>query len=187
MIGRITGTVVELDPEGSVVLDTGGVGYEVLVSLQTLCRLQAGEKASLSIHTHVREDQITLYGFSDSGERALFRRLLSVSGIGARMALNLMSGMPTEQLLRAIENGDDALLARTPGIGRKTAQRVILELRGKLTSPQAAAAGGGAVADVRSALENLGYKPAQIDRALAAIEPADFETMLKAALKALAG
>ena len=185
MIGWLSGTVRDLDPAGLVIVDVSGIGYEVSLSLQTLCKLKVGEKAELSIHTYVREDQITLFGFANSSERALFRKLTSVSGIGARMGLNLMSGMSTEDLIRAIENADDVAITRTPGIGKKTAQRLILELQGKLN----AAAGGATVSnsndDVRSALVNLGYKPVQIDAALKKVEPADFETMFRATLKAL--
>jgi len=187
LIGWLSGTVRELDPAGLVIVDVNGIGYEVSLSLQTLCQLKAGEKAELSIHTYVREDQITLFGFANSSERALFRKLTSVSGIGARMGLNLMSGMATEELVRAIEHADDAAIARTPGIGKKTAQRLILELQGKLDAT--AATGGTKVSnsndDVRSALTNLGYKPVQIDAALKTVEPADFETMFRATLKAL--
>ena len=188
LIGWLSGTVRELDPAGLVIVETGGIGYEVALSLQTLCKLKQGGKAELSIHTYVREDQITLFGFANSAERTLFRKLTSVSGIGARMGLNLMSGMSTEDLVSAIENADDLAIARTPGIGKKTAQRLILELQGKL---DASAVSGSGVAvsnsndDVRSALANLGYKPAQIDAALKKVEPADFETMFRNTLKAL--
>ncbi|HXH65403.1 MAG TPA: Holliday junction branch migration protein RuvA [Mariprofundaceae bacterium] len=190
MIGWLSGTVRELDPVGTVVLDTGGVGYEVHLSLQTLCRLQQGQKAALFIHTHVREDQITLFGFASLAERALFRRLTTVSGIGARLGLNLMSGIAAEELMQAIEQGDDAAIARTPGIGKKTAQRLILELRGKLDASGltgAPAQAGNAIAeDVRSALINLGYKPAQIDPALKrAGTHDDFESMFRETLKAI--
>jgi Holliday junction DNA helicase RuvA len=187
MIGWLSGTIRDIDPAGTILLETGGVGYEISMSLQTLCKLRQGERAELSIHTHVREDQITLFGFASSSERAMFRKLTTVSGIGARMALNLMSGMPSDEFITAIENADDLAIARTPGIGKKTAQRLILELQGKL----GAAPGGGAssqsghVAEVRSALINLGYKPAQLDKALKGIAPGDFETMFRAALKAL--
>jgi len=188
MIGWLSGTINEIDPAGTVILATGGVGYEITMSLQTLCKLKQGEKAELSIHTHVREDQITLFGFGNASERSMFRKLTSVTGIGARMALNLMSGMPADDLIRAIESADDLALARTPGIGKKTAQRLILELQGKLgaiptsTMPNVA----NHLSEVRSALSNLGYKPVQLDAALKKIEPADFETMFRAALKALA-
>ena len=187
LIGWLSGTVRELDPAGLVIVETGGIGYEVALSLQTLCKLKQGGKAELSIHTYVREDQITLFGFANGAERTLFRKLTSVSGIGARMGLNLMSGMSTEDLVSAIENADDLAIARTPGIGKKTAQRLILELQGKLDA--SAVSAGGSVSnsndDVRSALANLGYKPAQIDAALKKVEPADFETMFRNTLKAL--
>ena len=187
MIGWLSGTVRELDPAGLIIMETGGVGYEIAVSLQTLCKLKQGQKAELSIHTYVREDQITLFGFANSSERTLFRKLTSVSGIGARMGLNLMSGMSTEDLVRAIENADDVAIARTPGIGKKTAQRLILELQGKLDATAVSGSGGVSNSndDVRSALANLGYKPVQIDAALKTVAPADFETMFRATLKAL--
>ena len=189
MIGWLSGKVRQLDPVGIVLLDTGGVGYEIHLSLQTLCNLNTAAPAELFIHTHVREDQITLFGFASPRERTLFRRLTSVSGIGARLGLNLMSGMPVDELVRAIERGDDDAIARTPGIGKKTAQRLILELRGKLDAPEAAGAmapANDAAEDVRSALVNLGYKPAQIDPAIAqAGAQADFETLFRAVLKAM--
>jgi len=188
MIGWLKGSIRDLDPAGLLLIDTGGIGYEVAVSLQTLCKFKQGDTAELSIHTYVREDQITLFGFSDRSERSMFRKLTSVSGIGARMALNLMSGMSTPELIQAIESADDAAIARTPGIGKKTAQRLILELQGKLGADVASAASpaAGQTADVRSALLNLGYKPAQIDIALKKIEITDFESMFRAALKVLA-
>jgi len=187
MIGWLSGNVREIDPAGTVIIDTGGIGYEINMSLQTLCTFKQGSKTELSIHTHVREDQITLFGFANSSERSMFRKLITVSGIGARMALNLMSGMPSDDLVHAIESSDDLALARTPGIGKKTAQRLILELQGKLgaiattTGPTVT----NHLSEVRSALTNLGYKPAQLDAALKRIEPADFETMFRAALKNL--
>lgn len=186
MIGWLSGTIRHIDPAGLLLLDAGGVGYEVAVSMQTLCRQKLDSGAELFIHTHVREDQITLFGFASLRERALFRRLTSVSGIGARMAMNLMSGMPTEELLAAIETGDAAAIARTPGIGKKTAQRLILELQGKLDTGESVSATPGVAADVRSALINLGYRPAQVDAVLQQQqEGTDFESMFRAALKAL--
>jgi len=187
MIGWLSGTIRDIDPTGIVLLETGGVGYEITMSLQTLVKLKQGERAELSIHTHVREDQITLFGFGNGAERSMFRKLTTVSGIGARMALNLMSGMATDEFITAIENADDLAIARTPGIGKKTAQRLILELQGKLgaAAGSSSATRPGHHAEVRSALVNLGYRPAQLDAALKKIEPADFETMFRAALKAL--
>ncbi len=192
MIGWLSGNIRAIDPAGQVLVETHGVGYDVSVSLQTLCTLREGEQVSLFIHTHVREDQLQLFGFADANERQMFRRLHQVSGIGAKMALNLMSGMPLDALLRAIEQADEAAIARTPGIGKKTAQRLILELQGKLPvrgggEAQAASTGGHVRQDVHSALVNLGYRPAAVDKALKGIAAeVDFEQAFKLALKALA-
>lgn len=187
MIGWLSGTVRELDPTGSVLLETNGIGYDVAVSMQSLCTLKQGQPASLYIHTYVREDQLALFGFTSAQERQLFRKLNTVSGIGARTALNMMSGMPLSELLQAIENADDTAIARTPGIGKKTAQRLILELKGKLTteiedgSPISSEAN-----DIRSALLNLGYKPAQVDKALKEIDvTTGFDSAFRSALKAI--
>jgi len=186
VIGWLTGTVRELDPTGAILLETHGVGYDVAVSIQSLASLRQGETASLYIHTHVREDQLTLFGFLSMAERELFRKLNTVSGIGARMALNLMSGMPACELLQAIENADDTAIARTPGIGKKTAQRLILELKGKLTGGETGPAANDETADIRSALLNLGYKPVQIDKALKHIDiTSGFDSAFRAALKAI--
>jgi len=188
MIGWLKGKVHGLDPSGSVLIDVGGIGYEVAVSMQTLCTLKAGEEAELFIHTHVREDQITLFGFASMRERTVFRKLTGVSGIGARTGLNILSGMSVEELLAAIDASDDVAIARTPGIGKKTAQRLILELKGKLVGEAGTAGAVSSVlSDVRSALSNLGYKPAQVDAVLKSIEDTgDLESMFKAAMKALA-
>lgn len=189
MISWLSGVVRELDPSGLTVLDVNGVGYEVSVSMQTLVTLKLGEKAALQIHSHVREDQFTLFGFSDVKERALFRSLNKVSGIGAKIALNLMSGMNASDLMQAIENSDDVAIARTPGIGKKTAQRLILELRGKLVDADvvAGAASGSLLhQDVKSALVNLGYKPVQIDKVLKSLDSSlGFEDAFRVVLKAL--
>jgi len=187
MIGWLSGTIRDIDPAGIVLLQTGGVGYEITMSLQTLVKLKQGETAELSIHTHVREDQITLFGFGNGSERSMFRKLTTVSGIGARMALNLMSAMSADELITAIENADDLAIARTPGIGKKTAQRLILELQGKLGAATGSTGPlqSSHLSEVHSALTNLGYKPAQLDAALKKVQPADFETMFRAALKAL--
>ncbi|HID37770.1 MAG TPA: Holliday junction branch migration protein RuvA [Ghiorsea sp.] len=189
MISWLSGMVRELDPSGIVVLNVNGVGYEVSVSMQTLVTMKLGESAELQIHSHVREDQFTLFGFADNKERALFRNLNKVTGIGAKTALNLMSGMNAVDLMQAIENSDDVAIARTPGIGKKTAQRLILELRGKLVD--ADVVGGASPSnslhhDVKSALINLGYKPIQIDKVLKAVDSSlGFEDTFRVALKAL--
>lgn len=191
MIGWLSGSVRAIDPAGQVLIETHGVGYDVSVSLQTLCTLREREPASLFIHTYVREDQLQLFGFRDADERQVFRRLTQVSGIGAKMALNLMSGMATDALLRAIEQADEAAIARTPGIGKKTAQRLILELQGKLPGltnmAEAGTSDGHTRQDVHSALVNLGYRPAAVDKAVKGLSAElDFEQAFKLALKALA-
>lgn len=189
MIGWLSGKVRELDPTGSLLLDVNGVGYDVVVSMQTLCRFETGNTAELFIHTHVREDQLMLFGFASQRERALFRKLTNVSGIGARMGMNILSAMSVEELLAAIDSADDVAIARTPGIGKKTAQRLILELKGKLSADASgtpATAAHSVAADVRSALANLGYKPAQIDAAMKHVkDTGDLESMFRAAMKAL--
>ncbi|MFQ5519459.1 MAG: Holliday junction branch migration protein RuvA [Mariprofundus sp.] len=187
MIGWLTGTIREIDPAGAVLLETNGVGYDVALSIQSLCTLKQGATTSLYIHTHVREDQLSLFGFLSAKERTLFRKLNTVSGIGARTALNMMSGMPLSELLQAIENADDTAIARTPGIGKKTAQRLILELKGKLTmDSDDAASVSSELNDLRSALLNLGYKPAQVDKALKDIDISiGFDAAFRSALKAI--
>ncbi len=189
MISWLSGVVQELDPAGLVVVNVNGVGYEVLVGMQTLCTMKIGEQTSLQIHSYIREDQFTLFGFMDGKERALFRNLNKVSGIGAKTALNLMSGMNAEDLLQAIENSDDVAIARTPGIGKKTAQRLILELRGKLVDQLDAGATSTSNTlqqDVKSALVNLGYRPAQIDQVLKKVDNTlGFEEMFRVTLKLL--
>ncbi len=187
MIGWLSGNVREIDPGGSILLETNGVGYDVALSIQSLCTLKQGEPASLYIHTYVREDQLSLFGFLSAKERTLFRKLNTVSGIGARTALNMMSGMPLAELLQAIENADDTAIARTPGIGKKTAQRLILELKGKLTMDSDAGTPlSNELNDLRSALLNLGYKPAQVDKALKDIDVTlGFDTAFRSALKAI--
>jgi Holliday junction DNA helicase RuvA len=186
MIGWLRGNIRSLDPTGMVLLDVHGVGYEVNISLQTLCGLQQDQQIEFLVHTHVREDQITLFGFSQPHERDLFRKLMTVSGIGARVAMNILSGMTVNDLMNAIEEADDAYIARIPGIGKKTAQRLILELKGKLVSDQPAPEAHPLKTDVRSALINLGYRPASVDSVLKTIEPAEsFEEMFRAAMKAI--
>ncbi len=188
MIGWLQGRVQELHPEGLIVLNVQGVGYELSSSMQTLSMIKTGQAIELYVHTHVREDQLQLFGFYKAEERTLFRQLNSVSGIGARMALALLSSMSATELLHAIEQADTSMLCRTPGIGKKTAQRMILELQGKLVSHDAQTNSRTTPlhADVQSALENLGYKPAAISKALQGIPASDnFESLFKACLKAL--
>jgi len=186
MIGWLRGEILGLETSGLVILNVNGVGYEIHISLQALCEFQQGQEAEFLIHTHVREDQITLFGFSLAGERNMFRKLMTISGIGARVAMNILSGMSVDDLSNAIQSSDDAFIARIPGIGKKTAQRLILELKGKLITEPGTAPGSSLPGDVRSALINLGYKPASIDAAMNHIAPSgDFETMFKSVMKAI--
>ena len=203
MIGRLTGTIVECKPE-HVLLDVGGVGYSLRIPLSTYYTLAGrGENAtaSLLVHTHVREDALQLFGFTTSAERGVFERLLAISGVGPRMALAVLSGIEADDLEQAVLDGDRDRLERIPGIGRKTADRILLELRDRLeresrgsrrSAPPAAAAGSGdgLRGDAVSALENLGYTRDKarkaVDRAVAAIDgQPSLEAVLKTALRNL--
>lgn len=173
MIGHLRGKLAAATPE-RVLVDVGGVGYQLHVSLTTFSELDragVGAEVALHVHTHVREDQLALFGFATARERELFERLIAVSGIGPRLAQVVLSGMPVDDLVAALAAGDLARLTRIPGVGRKTAERMVVELRDKLrelareiVAPPAAAASDE---DLVAALENLGYKRAQADKAVA--------------------
>lgn len=174
MIGWLKGIVRFSDLE-AVVIDVGGVGYRVLAPVGDLARLPVGAAAELHVHTHVREDALVLYGFTAPEGLELFERLLSISGVGPRTALALLSGMEAADLLRTIAERDEARLTKIPGVGKKTAARIVLELADKLAK-QALGLGtrggaGGALDDLRSALANLGYRAPQIDRAVQKVKP----------------
>ena len=200
MIAHLRGTILEKHPN-QVVVDAGGVGYDVTIPISTYSALPAaGSEVRLRIHTHVREDQIALFGFATTLEQQLFERLLSVSGVGPKVALNVLSGIEPMEFVRAVRTADVARLCRVPGIGKKTAERIALELKDRLPAQAQVAAGAPAPAatpedemrtDVLSALVNLGYQRAQADKAVesafkAAQGPASFQQVLRAALKALA-
>ncbi len=171
MIAHLRGKLLAKHPN-QVVIDTGGVGYEVTISVPTFSELPAnGSEVALHIHTHVREDVIALYGFSRPAEKQLFEKLMTVSGIGAKLAITILSGMAADEMAAAIRGNDVARLTKIPGIGKKTAERMVLELRDKLPS----AAGTSATApptmspleeDVLSALVNLGYQQPAAEKAL---------------------
>lgn len=206
MIGRLRGEVLECTP-GEVLLDVAGVGYQLRVPLSTYYVVAArpNRETVLLVHMHVREDAMTLFGFATSGERAAFERLLAVAGVGPRVALAVLSGIGTAELDRAVLEGDRGRLERIPGIGRKTAERILLELRGReargrrpRAEPEPAAGAGGPGAqpgtDVRedaiSALVNLGYSPEaaskSVDGARAdAGEAAELQVVLRGALQRL--
>jgi holliday junction DNA helicase RuvA len=195
MIGRLTGRLASKAPD-HVLLEVGGVGYFVHIPLSTFYDLPEQESpASLWIHTHVREDALALFGFLTEREKALFLMLLSVTGIGPRVALTVLSGMPPAELVEALRSKDARKLVAVPGVGKKTADRMVLELADKVASlaPETPAGQAAAVAadDVVSALVNLGYRRAEAERAVDAISrigpPKDFGEFLKEALKRLTG
>jgi len=193
MIGYLTGQLLKSSPE-RVLLDVQGVGYEVHIPLSTYYELQqkaGGERVGLHIHTHLREDDLSLFGFWTEREKQLFERLIAVSGIGPRLARVILSGMAPDDLLSAIAAGDLGRLATIPGIGRKTAERMVLELKDRMRElaaelPERPLPSDG---DVVSALVNLGYKASQAERAVAAARrdrpEAAFHELLRASLNKL--
>ena len=198
MIARISGKLLEKRADAAVV-DVGGIGYLVQVSLQSMARLPAeGAQAQLRTYTHVREDALQLFGFVTEDEERLFLLLIDVSGVGPRLALNILSGMPAGELAEALVAGEIARLTRIPGVGKKTAERLVVELKDKLKTAGIAAraapaplplSGSGALI---SALMNLGYKPATAERTAEAVRrslgaAAPVEDQLREALRLIAG
>lgn len=193
MIGRLKGQLVSKQPPW-LLLDVNGVGYEVEVPMSTLYDLPApGKDVTLLIHTVVREDAFLLYGFLREAERSLFRHLLKVSGVGAKLALAILSGMNAQEFADAVRRNDVSTLVRLPGIGRKTAERLIIEMRDRLGEDLAgpapsgvAFAGRGALEEAITALEALGYKPAEAARMARAVPDAaglEAEEIIRAALR----
>ena len=184
-----------------VILDTGGVGYRLFIPLSTFYALPDNGQVRLLVHTHVREDALLLFGFATTAEREMFATLIGISGIGPKLALNILSHIPVADLQGAVLTGDIKRLSALPGIGKKTAERLVLELKDKLGPSAAVAAGqvpltaqpsrapADPLADVLSALVNLGYKEPQARKVLEAMEiagEASMEMILKGALKILA-
>lgn len=186
MIGSLRGRLVTKRPE-AVLIDVGGVGYQVNVPLNILAQLPSeGETVFLYVYTHVREDAIQLFGFGTEDEKRIFTTLLNITGVGPKMALNVLSGLSLDEFLRAIETEDVAMLCRIPGLGRKTAHRLILELREKL--PAAATVKDRIFEDTLSALVNLGYKKAMAQEFLERAHGQgyrDIESLLRETLKQL--
>ena len=174
MIARLRGRAVARTPDG-LVLDVNGVGYLVHATASVLRASGAGEEVSVETYLHVREDALQLYGFADSNERELFVQLLSVSGVGPKVALAVVSGSPTVELRRAIARDDAARFQAIPGIGKKTAERIVLELKEKLGDVvdvgSVAAAGGEPHVVAREALVELGFSVGEAEQALAAVDP----------------
>jgi Holliday junction DNA helicase RuvA len=199
VIAHLRGRIFDKQPN-RIVVDVNGIGYDVSVPLSTFYGLgEVGSDIALRVHTHVREDAFLLYGFATRVEQDLFERLISVSGIGPKVALAVLSGIEPLDLIRAIERGDLARLTAIPGVGKKTAERIVLELKDRLPRVELAAAAGAAATieapstlrdDLLSALINLGYhRPLAekaVDAAIARTPEGDFERTLKQALRELA-
>lgn len=195
MIGQLRGVLVDKRPN-QVIVDTGGVGYQVQIPLSTFAGLGAlHAEVTLLIHTHLREDQIALYGFLTSREKQCFEMLISASGVGPSLALKILSGMNLDELVPAIRKGDVLQLKRIPGVGQKTAERIILELRDKLAAVEVADTGKPASrsqveSDAVSALINLGYDRHDIEKAVKETKPdqtTEFSSLVTAALQKLEG
>jgi Holliday junction DNA helicase RuvA len=200
MIAHLRGRVLASAP-GQVIVECGGVGYDVAISIATYAALpEVGREAALHIYTNVREDQIALFGFMQLTEKRIFERLIAVSGIGPKLGLTVLSGLSADRLVQAIRTGDQDMLVKIPGIGKKTAERVVLELKDKLddlavpglatvSSATPHAAGGELGEDVLSALMNLGYPRAAAWKAVeAAVKRGDadgFEALFRAAMAAV--
>ena len=194
MIGALRGTLAAKSP-GVVLVDVGGVVYEVAVSLQSFARMPAeGERVWLDVVTHLREDALVLFGFLDRDEKEMFSWLRTVSGVGPRLALNVLSGIPARDLRGALAGGDVDRLCRVPGVGKKTAERLVLELRERSRQAETQtersdgpASTGSRDAEAVSALVNLGYKRAEAERVLQGIgEEVRLEDAIREALRRFA-
>lgn len=193
MIAHLRGKLIFKQP-GQAIVEAGGVGYDVVISVPTFTALPTvGAEASLHIHTQVSEDQIALFGFLDREEKRLFERLITVSGVGPKLAIKILSGLSVQRTVQAIRSQDHAQLTRIPGVGKKLAERLVVELKDKLEDfaapPVRAAVQGPAAEDVLSALVNLGYqRPAAekaIEQAIAkdGAAAAEFDALFRGALK----
>lgn len=196
MIAHLSGTLLDKQVH-RLVVDVGGVGYDVWVPLSTFYAVgDVGAHVTLRIHTHVREDALQLFGFATSLEQTLFERLIATSGIGPKVALAVLSGIEPEGLVRAIRDADLARLTKIPGVGTKTAERLVVELKDRLPKPSESSGTGAASpsddvrSDILSALANLGYQRASaeraFDRVIAKTESREFESVLRLILKDLA-
>ena len=191
MIAHLRGQLIAKRPNQAIV-EAAGVGYDINISVPTYSQLPAlGAEVAFHVHTHVREDSIALFGFLRPGEKQLFERLIAVSGIGPKLAITILSGMPADEMVGAIRGNDIARLTRIPGIGKKTAERMVLELRDKLQGFGAAPVTtptSPVEEDVLSALINLGYQRPVAERALSKLGNSNrqsFETLFREALAAL--
>lgn len=197
MIAQVRGRLLRKGPQEAVV-EVGGVGYRVTIPLSTFYRIgEPGDEITLLTHTHVREDALALFGFLTATEQALFERLIDVSGVGPRLAVSILSGIEAPELVAALRASDVARLTRIPGVGRKTAERLVLELKDKVQDLAAAAEAGPSAPpstareDLVSALVHLGYSRPEaergVDRALKEDGEGRFEDLLRRSLRALSG
>ena len=198
MIGCLIGEVLALEAP-TVLLNVNGVGYEVDTPLSTFCQLQKGQKVTLWTHLAVREDAQLLYGFSNAQEKIIFRTLLKVNGVGPKMALGILSTLSVEMLIHTVEHGDVKTLVKVPGVGAKTAERLMIELRDRfkafssgavsssLNSTQIQFTGNSAVAEAEAALQSLGYKPLEAQKLVNAVkgEFTEASDIIRAALKSM--
>jgi len=197
MIGSLRGEILERELDGRVLIDVGGVGYEVVVSPRALPELEPSSSAFLYVHHYIREDAQTLYGFAAKDERSTFQTLLATHGVGPALAMAILATHPPAVLADIVAGGDTAALTMVPGVGKKTAERLLVELKSRLSVPvlDSVAAGGvdgngatsgSAIGDVREALSGLGYAPEEIREALRELPTdADAATLLRDALKQL--
>lgn len=196
MIAQIRGRLLRKEPQEAVV-DVAGVGYRIAIPLSTFYRLgEPGEDVTLLTHTHVREDTLALFGFLTAAEQALFERLIAVSGVGPKLAVSILSGIEAPDLVLALRSSDVARLTRIPGVGKKTAERLVLELKDKMqglaaTEGPAPAPASTAQEDLVSALVHLGYSRPEaergVDRALEVDATGRFEDLLRRTLRVLSG
>jgi Holliday junction DNA helicase RuvA len=195
MIAHLRGRLLSKQPQQAIV-EAAGVGYDVAISVSTYTSLPAeGAEVSLHIHTQVREDTLALYGFLDRNEKRIFERLITVSGVGPKLAITIQSGLPSDRLVTALRAQDHATLTRIPGVGKKLAERLVVELKDKLEDMAVAAptvaAAGPAAEDVLSALVNLGYQRPSAQKAIEAAVAKDksvgehFDALFRAALVAI--
>ena len=190
MIGSLRGSVLERNVDGTVLLEVGGIGYLVSVSTRVLAELEPGTSVFLYVHHHIREDAQTLFGFTTRDERQTFQVLIKTNGIGPALAMAVLATHPPAALFDVVSNNDVATLTLVPGVGKKTAERLIVELRDRLSVPMLDGAGtsgsASAVADVRDALASLGYGTDEIREVLRELRSdADSATLLRDALKSL--
>ena len=184
MIGKLTGNILEKNPP-EILLEVGGIGYEILCPMSSFYAMDASDKLALHTHFHVKEDAQTLYGFISKDEKTLFRELIRVNGIGPKVALAILSHLDVGALMNAVANEDDALLAKTPGIGKKTAQKLILELKTRLEKLQLSQGNHPKIISPNAnpntqkaseALQSLGFKVKEADRMLRAITDKNLST-----------